>query len=248
MATTRSLLNEVLVGLRKEQIATETTSLTDSYHTLLLQFVNSAKAEAEDAWDWRALRSTVTITLAASTVEYTLTSAGDADMDVGPRSRLLYENPTQIGSYESSVPTGGARAQVFDVTDASEFRLTEVSQEHLERLHFTDQDETIDRPYLFALYNDGTSLLMKVWPTPSEARTLKARFVVPQADLPAADITTSLSIPARPVWQRALFYANQERGDDLGRPNSALDRQATMDLANAIIAERTPEDDTGYPE
>lgn len=228
MATTRQLMNKVLRGLRQNGliIASGTTSTTDDYLLLILQFVNEAKEEIEEAgWAWRALRKTVTVTLAAGTVEYDLTIAGAADVDTNDRSRLLYENVTMHGANESFYNSASSSPQVFDVTDNDEYRLTERTQEHIERLHFTDEDETDSRVQYFSWYSDGDSIKIKVWPTPSEARTLKIRAYIPQAELADDSLeATTLSIPSRPVWTLALFKANQERGDELGKEGSAAHR------------------------
>ena len=242
---TRELINKVLVGLRQDQIGSSQTTTTDAYELLLLQFVNEAKEEIEESWDWQALRSTVTVTLAASTVEYTLTSAGDADTDTTERTQLLYEKGA-TGS-ESTSHTFGSRPQCFDVTSAAERRLTRIAPEKMERMHLTDSDET-NEPMYFSLTTDGTSLKMKVWPTPDDTYTIKLRLYIPQAELADSDLTTELTIPDRPVWTKALWKANEERGSELARPGGSNDRAATDALSAAIAREQTVTDRTSYPE
>jgi hypothetical protein len=246
MATTQALLNKVLIGLRQTQNAD--TATTDAYELLLLQYLNEAKEEVEESWDWHALRATVTITLAASTVDYTLTIAGDADVDTTERSRLLYERSPSMGGGEYSSRTFGDSPQVFDVTDSSEERLTQMGIEQMERMHLMDENET-GNPQYFAMYSDGASLKMKVWPTPSAVRTIKARIYNPQAELASDSLTTTtLSVPARPVWALALYKANQERGEEIARPGGFNDLAAHDALAVAISREQTANDITGYPE
>ena len=247
MAVTRDLLNKVLIGLRKPPIDSGTTVVTSGYHKLLLQSINNAKEEAEEAWDWQVLRSTVTVTGIASTATYTLLAANDADKDVSDESRLLYTRPYPYHN-ETSIYYDGSLPQVFDVTDAAELRLQEVTPEEMERLHFTDNNETVATPHKFTIYRDTDNTFFKVWPLPTGIRTWKMRFVIPQAELADTDITTTLSLPARPVWMRALLYQNAERGEELGAPNSTLGESADEALANAISRERTDADDTGYPE
>jgi hypothetical protein len=249
--TALGLLNKVLRGLRRDVQSSTTT--TDSYQLLILQYLNSAKEEIEDGWDWHALRQTITVTVSASTSEYALTAAGPADVDVTERSRLLYEKPS-VGDYgmattiESSSYGPGALPQVFDVTDSTEYRLTEVSPERMERLHFTDNGET-GQPELFALYRDADNLIMKLWPTPSGSRTIKMRFVIPQTDIPSTSMTGyQLLIDSRAVWTKALHVAAQERGEDTGRPASALEREAQDALFLALDRERLPyTDNSGQP-
>src|SRR5688500_7393020 len=144
MATTRELMNKVLRGLRQEPIATSTDELTDSYELLILQFLNEAKEELEEEWDWYALRNTVTVTLSNGTSDYDLTTSGSvASVSTNDRTRLLYEKGRTVGpSVESSARTSSSFAQAWDITDSTEYRLTEVSVEYIERLHISDSDET----------------------------------------------------------------------------------------------------------
>ena len=248
--TALQLLNKVRRGLRRD--VETSTSTTNSYNLLLLQFLNSAKEELEDTWDWHALRQTVTLTVSAGTSDYALTAAGPADVDVTPRSRLLYEKP-QIGGYtdefqlETSTRMYGSLPQVFDVTDSTEYRLTELSPEQIERLHFTDSDETAQSTH-FALYRDQDSLRLKLWPTPSGTRTWKLRFLIPQTDIPSTGMSSyQLNIDDRSVWTKALHVAAQERGEDVGRPLSALEREAQDALFLALDREKLNSDLTGYP-
>ncbi len=248
MATTRVLMNKVLRGIRQFGLimGDSETSTTDDYLLMILQFVNEAKEEIEEAgWAWQALRQTVTVTLAAGTSEYDLTIAGAADVDTNDRSRLLYENVSYVGRTEGFYNGSGSLPMVFDVTDSNEYRLKEVTQEKIERWHFTDNDEQ-QLPAYFTVYSDGDSIRLKVYPTPEKVRTYKIRMFIPQAELLSTDITTELSIPQRPVWTLALFKANQERGDELGKDGAASHR-AYLDAHGAATAkEMSPADHTVF--
>jgi len=244
--TTKDLMNKTLRGIRQFAliIASGTSSTTDDYLLMILQFVNEAKEEIEESgWPWQALRSTVTVTLAASTAEYTLNIAGDADVNTNDRSRLLYENLTTYGSSEGFFNSNSSRPMVFDTTDSSEERLTEITQERMERLHFTDNDET-GQPRYFSLYASSSSLVMKIWPTPDAVYTLKMRLYIPQGELVATDLTTAIKIPERPVYLRATFKANEERGSELGKEGSALWIAMNDAQGAATAKEQTPADQT----
>ena len=73
MATSLELTNSVLKRLRESEVATYNES---TISTLISDLVNEAKRKVEDAWDWNALRTTVTVTTAAGTSQYALTGAG----------------------------------------------------------------------------------------------------------------------------------------------------------------------------
>jgi len=215
---------------------------------MIIQFVNEAKEEIEESgWPWQALRQTVTLTLAASTAEYDIEIAGQADVDTNDRTRLLYENTSAFGQTEGFYNGMSSRPMVFNTTSSDEYRLTEYTQEQIERLHFTDADET-GEPEYFTLYTDGDSMKAKVWPTPDAVYTLKLRMYIPQAELTNTTLTTTLSIPSRPVWTKALLKANQERGDELGAPGSTL-HTAYLDAHGAATGkEMTPADQTVFLE
>ncbi len=85
---------------------------------------------------------------------------------------------------------------------------------------------------------------MKVYPTPDATYTLKARIYIPQDELASTDLTTVLSIPSRPVYMKALWKANAERGSELGAPDSSL-WMAYLDAHGFAVAnEQSPDDET----
>ena len=251
MATTRVVMNKVLRGLRQFGLimGSSVTSTTDDYLLMILQFVNEAKEEIEESgWPWQALRQTVTVTLASAQVQYDLLSASEADVDTNDRTRLLYESVSQ-GLVTTGFYSGyDSKPMVFNTTTSDEYRLKELTQEQLERLHFTDNDET-GQPTHFSLWNDTDSIKMKVYPIPDATYTLKMRMFIPQAELASTALeSTSLTLPQRPVWTKALWKANQERGDELGAEGSTL-HLAYMDAHGAAVGkEMTPADSTVYNE
>jgi len=68
------LVNKVLLRLREAQVSTVAET---EYSALIGEFINEAKKEIEDAYDWIQLRTTLQITTAADDFRYTLTGAGD---------------------------------------------------------------------------------------------------------------------------------------------------------------------------
>ncbi len=249
-STTLSLMNKVLRGLRQFGLLIDTgeTATTDDYLLMILQFLNEAKEEIEESgWSWHSLRQTVTLTLASSAVEYDIEIAGQADVDTNDRTRLLYENANTGGHRTTGFYNGHSSLPlVFNTTTNDEYRLKEITIERMERLHFTDDDRT-GRPEQFALWSDGDSIRMKVWPIPDATYTLKLRMYIPQAELASDSLTaTTLSVPQRPVWMLALFKANQERGEELGKEGSALHR-AYLDAHGAAVGkEQTQADQTVF--
>ena len=67
------IVNNVLTRLRE----TEVTSVSDTpYSALIGVFVNDAKREVEDAYDWNALDTTITLATVAGQKAYSLTGIG----------------------------------------------------------------------------------------------------------------------------------------------------------------------------
>ena len=85
------LVNAVLRRLREDEVTTVNES---DYSKLIGDFVNDAKRQIEDAWDWTALRNTYSITTVSGTSNYALT-------DFGVRSNVLYVHNETDNNYIS---------------------------------------------------------------------------------------------------------------------------------------------------
>lgn len=67
------LVNSVLLRLREREVSAVTEN---SYSKLIGQFINDSKRQVEDAWNWNALRKTLTATTQAGVFNYELNTAG----------------------------------------------------------------------------------------------------------------------------------------------------------------------------
>ena len=67
-------VNKVLIRLREDQVSTVNQT---AYSALIGEFVNDALRMVEDAWDWSALRTTLTVTTSADIFNYILTGSGN---------------------------------------------------------------------------------------------------------------------------------------------------------------------------
>ena len=67
------IVNSILVRLREPTVSTVGL---DAYSTLIGTFVNDAKRQVEDAYDWNVLGQEKTVTTVANTYVYSLTGAG----------------------------------------------------------------------------------------------------------------------------------------------------------------------------
>jgi len=67
------LVNKVLLRLRESTVSTvQGSGNSNTYARLIGEFVNEAKSQVEAAWDWSALRSTLTLTTEADVFNYEL--------------------------------------------------------------------------------------------------------------------------------------------------------------------------------
>lgn len=67
------IVNKVLKRLREREVSSVDQT---TYSAMVGEFVNDAKAEIEDAWDWSANRSIISVDTVASTSTVTLTGFG----------------------------------------------------------------------------------------------------------------------------------------------------------------------------
>ena len=71
------LVNSVLRRMREDETSS-VESTTDSYVKLIGEFVNDARRIVEDAWDWSALRSTITVTTTDDVFSYSMTGTNNS--------------------------------------------------------------------------------------------------------------------------------------------------------------------------
>ena len=67
------LVNAVMRRIREAEVSTvQGSSNTNKYARLIGDFVNEAKSQVESAWDWSALRTTLTLTTTSGVFNYEL--------------------------------------------------------------------------------------------------------------------------------------------------------------------------------
>ena len=105
------LVNNVLKRLRERTVSTVEEN---TYSTLISMFINDAKQEVEQSWDWSALRTTLTATTTAGAFAYELTGAGDnmKMLDVvndTSNAFMTYKTASDFNNYYlNSNPTQGS--------------------------------------------------------------------------------------------------------------------------------------------
>lgn len=217
LPTFLSLVNDVLVRLREPTVS---TVAENTLSTLVGKFVNDAKRECSDAYDWDAFNTSITITTTASQYTgYSLTGAGT-------RFRVI---------------------NVLDITDYGSLLPSTVNE--IERRVFSTASPQNADPSEYAFKgvdSNGDSQVM-LWPIPVKTSSIRFSLVVPETDMTADADTTKLA--KEPIVLGALARALVERGEDGGLSSSECYALAKKALADVIAIElaRSPENDAWIP-
>jgi hypothetical protein len=217
LPTFLSLVNDVMVRLREPTVSTVTENTVS---TLVGKFVNDAKREICDAYDWDAFTTSVTVTTAASQYTgYSLTNAG---------TRFKVVNVIDTTRYGVLIPTS---------VNAIE-----------KRVYSTSSPQNADpSEYAFkGVDSNGDSQVM-LWPIPVGVNSIRFSLLVPESDMSSDSDTTKL--PKEPIVLNALARALVERGEDGGLASSEAYALAKKSLGDLIAVElaRSPENDAWVP-
>ena len=117
------LVNGVLRRLRENTVGSVTQN---TYSELIGDMVNDAKRMVEDAWDWSALRSTLTATTTAGAFNYVLTGSGnrikliDVVNDTSNWFLTYKDSHWMTNAYlNQEAPSGAPRYFTFNGVDAN---------------------------------------------------------------------------------------------------------------------------------
>lgn len=151
-------VNDVLARMRESSVASVTTT---SYSTLIGKFVNDAKRQVEDAWNWDALHTIITVNTVAGTSNYVVTGSG------------LHHKYVVVNDTTNRTPLSNAPLNWI------------IDQQQLSVV------QNGAPVYYAWNGNNGTDSKVELYPTPAGAYSIKFNMCVPQATLTAdADIIT----------------------------------------------------------
>ncbi len=213
MTTKLQLVNKVLRRLREDEVV---TSVDISYSKLIIDFINEAKREVEDEWDWLNQRSTIIVTTVADTFRYSLTGSGN-------RGRLLVDQNK-----------GFPWLDMFDNTNDAQLKLAP-SAAWMTRQKLSSPTNGLPH-WADIPGQDGTDLYLDFHPTPNAVYLIHVQMSIPQGDFgqDATDDSTTLTVPDYPVFLRSLELARDERGEDVNQ----LHDQYTQATTDAITMEK----------
>ena len=202
------LVNSVLTRLRESTVSGVNEN---DYSRLIGEFVNDAKREVEDAYNWNALRTTLTATTVADTFSYELNGAKS-------RFRLL----TAINDTENLFMEQRSSAW-FD----NEFLNNDPAKGAPK--YFTYN----------GISSDGDTLV-EVSPIPDKAYTLRFNVVKPQEELTddSTELSVPSQPVILGAYARALIERGEDGG--LSANEAAVIYQAALSDHIAIEANHYP--------
>lgn len=228
MATLRTVINRVLGTIGETQIAPATVTITDTYQLQVLEFINQIKEEIEGATQWRALTTNITAAVLAGNTSVTLAGTNE-------RSQLI-----EFQDYLN----GRFAPLLFNVTNsAAPLQCVEHDAAELAYQQLLDSVSTSSGITDFAIgatsATNPPALTLQVYPRALITQPFKGQFYVPQVSLQPSDLDTSISVPERVLVQGVVWFALEERGEELGqsgmwteeRFRKALDEAVSTDIA-----------------
>jgi len=200
------IVNSILVRLREPTVSTVGL---DAYSTLIGKFVNDAKRQVEDAYDWNVLGQEKTVTTVANTYVYSLTGAGQ-------KFRV------------SSDPLNTTSNVVMRNISVADMR---------QKQNFTPIVTNIPAQYCFEGVDANGDVEVQLYGRPDGVYTIKFFLTIPQAALTSDG--TSVLVPDVVVEQNAYARALVERGEDGGLSSSEAYNLYRSMLADYIALEAT---------
>ena len=206
--TYRELINQVLIRLRENTIATDwsgavnDSSTVSAYHKVIGSLVNDAKRHVEERHDWLNLRETKNINTVSGTKNYNLSS--------GQQIKIIDSINNNTGQH-----------------------LKQVSKLYVNTVKYPTDGAGEPMYYAFNGSDTSNNLKVDLSPVPTAVHTISFDIVKYQDNLTNA--STVLKVPAQPVILGAWARAIAERGEDGGTQSSLTAGEANEALKQAII-------------
>ena len=213
------LVNKVLLRLRESPVATvQGSGNSNMYARLIGEFVNEAKAQVESAWDWSALRSTLSATTSAGVFSYELNSAKNS-------AKLL-----NVINDTSNFPMEYKDAIWFD-----------------DKFLNATPETGVPQYYNFNGVSNDLDLIVDVYPIPDGVYNLRFNFTLRDSVLSAdTDKLYVPSRPVILMATAMAIEERGEDGGQQSINAYAAARSALADEI-ALDAARHPEDTIWYP-
>jgi hypothetical protein len=214
LPTYLQLVNDVLVRMREPEV---TTVAENTVSNLVGKYINDAKRQVSDAYDWDAFNTPITVpTVSGQSQGYVITGAG-------------------------------VRFKTMDVINTTSFyQMQPLSHTNYDSFYYTTPTPTSGLPMYYTMQGVNSNGDMKVnfWPVPDAVYNIRFSLIVPEVDFTTDTSTTLLA--REPIVLGAFARALVERGEDGGLTSSeafALYKSCLSDLISLELA-RSPENDS----
>jgi hypothetical protein len=209
-------VNSVLRRLREREVSSVSET---SYSRLIGDFVNDARNEVENAWNWSSLRTTLTLNTTADVFNYEMNGSKNNFNVID----VLNDTTNMFMSYKSG--------QEFD------------------KLFLAQEPTAKGAPTYYnwnGVSNDGDAQV-DIYPIPDGAYTIRFNVLLRNTDLVGDG--DDIIVPSRPIVLLAFAKAVEERGEDGGNSSQYAFGTGMRALADEIAydAARSPEDTIWYP-
>jgi hypothetical protein len=204
------LVNDVLTRLRETNVSTVSET---SYSALIGKFVNDAKRQIEDSYNWNVLGQTITVTTTSGTSSYALTGAGQ-------KFRI---------------------AEALNTTNY--IVLSNIAVSDMNRnLNFGTPVQGVPTEYCFSGVDGSGDTKVDLFPVPDGVYTLKFDLTIPQANLSADGTSVKVLdyLVTQSAYARGLIERGED-GGTASNEAYALFRGMLSD-AIALESTRYPED------
>lgn len=214
LPTYLSLVNDVLVRMREPQVSSVSENTVSA---LVGKFVNDAKRQVADAYDWDAFNQAINIsTIVGQSTGYSLTGAG-------------------------------VRFKTMDVINTTRYyQMTPITHTQYDSFYYTISSPITTMPmnYTYGRVDTNGDMKVNFWPVPDAVYNIRFSLVIPENDFSSDSDVTYLA--KEPIVLGALARALVERGEDGGQNSSEAYAMYKNSLADLIALElaRSPENDS----
>jgi hypothetical protein len=214
LPTYLEIVNDVLVRLREPTVSSVNENTLSA---LVGTWVNDVKRQVNDAYDWDALNTSVTVTCV----------------------------PDQWSDY--SLTGAGLRFRINDVINTTRlWPMRPITKAQIDTFMYRMRTPVHNPPVNFNLGTVDSNGDMKVsfWPIPNSTDSIRFSLVVPETSFTTDSDTTAM--PKEPIVLGAYARALVERGEDQGLSSSEAQAIYKQSLADFIATEgaRSPENDS----
>ena len=222
------IINKVLVRLRESKVS---TVAANDYSQLMGEFLNEVIGELNDRWDWSQsiYRTDFTLTAGARTVNTMLVGSID-------NANVTNETSKPWGRWDDR---NNPYNMAFETTAGKEFLIPET---HLGNIRIKESMDNIltGRPEMWSWHYETVSgergVVIDFDRETDIERTYSFYFYTPQRTLEVdgSDDNTEVLLPSRPLINGVLFYALNERGEEIGEPGNVAESRYVDSVGAAI--------------